>query len=68
MLRNFCELEKLDNNSEKFILAMLSYPHEFMKIFERYRKNKKNWSDKEYSDRLMKAMEEDGLSLISEVE
>ncbi|GAA0121237.1 MAG: hypothetical protein KID00_06930 [Clostridium argentinense] len=67
-VKKFCELEKLDNNSEKFILAMLSYPHEFMKIFERYRKNKKNWSDKEYSDRLMKAMEEDGLSLISEVE
>ncbi|WP_461615452.1 hypothetical protein [Clostridium sp. Marseille-QA1073] len=67
-VKKFCELEKLDNNSERFILAMLSYPHEFMKIYDKYRKNKKNWSDKEYSNKLIKAMEEDGFSLIGEVE
>jgi hypothetical protein len=32
----YCCREKLSKNSEKFILAVLSYPSEFMKYFNRY--------------------------------
>lgn len=66
-INKFCELENLDNRSKRFILAMLSYPYEFMKIHDKYRKNKKNWSEKNYIEKINKAIDEDGVSLLCEV-
>lgn len=64
LIKEFCVLEGLDINSERFIIAMLSYPHEFMKYYNRYKYRKKDWSDKEYEMKLTRAIEKDGDSLI----
>ncbi len=63
-IEEFCRLEGLDKNSERFILAALSYPIEFMKICDGHRYGKKNWSDEEYSKRLMSALGKDGEFLL----
>lgn len=63
-INEFCQLEELNEDSENFILAMLSYPHEFMKIYSKYKKNKRNWNDEDYIRKLKKAIDEDGNSLI----
>lgn len=60
----FCELEGLEKNSEVFIKCLLSYPHEFLKIFGKYRKSKKNWNEDEYVRRLLNGIREDVKSLI----
>jgi hypothetical protein len=66
-IERFCELEGLQEDSCDFILALLSYPHEFMKIYEKYRRNKKSWTEEEYVKRMKAAINEDGISLIGEV-
>lgn len=66
-IERFCELEGLEEDSCGFILALLSYPHEFMKIYEKYRRNKKSWTEEEYIKRMKAAIKEDGISLIGEV-
>ena len=60
----FCELEGLGKNSKIFIRALLSYPYEFIKIYEKYKKNKKNWNEEEYIRRLLNGIKEDEISLI----
>jgi hypothetical protein len=61
LINKFCEYECLDENSSKFILALLSYPYAFMKCCNRYREKAKEWSEEEYQDRLNKAILRDGI-------
>lgn len=60
----FCQLEGLGDSSKVFIRALLSYPYEFIKIYEKYKKNKKNWNEEEYIRRLLNGIKEDEMSLI----
>ena len=60
----FCEYEGLDKNSEGFIIAMLSYPHEFMRSINRYRYRSKDWTDEKYMGDLISAVEKEGDSLL----
>ncbi|MEG2917751.1 MAG: hypothetical protein RR891_01505 [Clostridium sp.] len=60
----FCKLEGLDENSNIFIRALLSYPYEFMRIYDKYKKNKKSWNEEEYIRRLINGIKEDEKSLI----
>ncbi len=60
----FCKLEGLGESSKVFIKALLSYPYEFIKIYEKYKKNKKNWNEEEYIRRLLNGIKEDEMSLI----
>ena len=60
----FCKLEGLGENSKVFIRALLSYPYEFIKIYEKYKKNKKSWNEEEYIRRLLNGIKEDERSLI----
>jgi len=60
----FCSIENLGENSKIFIKALLSYPYEFMKIYEKYKRNKKNWNEEEYIRRLLNGIREDEKSLI----
>lgn len=60
LTESFCKYEGLPTSSSSFILAMLSYPYEFMKCCDRYREKAKEWSEEEYEDRLIKAMIKDG--------
>ncbi len=60
----FCKLEGLGKSSKVFIRALLSYPYEFIKIYEKYKKNKKSWNEEEYIRRLLNGIKEDEMSLI----
>ncbi len=66
-IKEFCRCENLGEDSMNLILALISYPCEFMSIYEKYKKNKKNWSSGEYLRRMKNAIREDGNSLIGDV-
>lgn len=51
----YCRLESLDSYSVNFILSILSYPYEFIKIALRYRDSKKDWAINKYVEKLEKA-------------
>lgn len=60
LVNKYCEYAELNEKSSKFILALLSYPYEFMKCCNRYREKSKDWSEEEYEERLQKAIIKDG--------
>lgn len=60
----YCGSEELDKNSKRVITALLSYPYEFIKCWNRYRNNLKSWTVKEYCVKMQAAMVKDGESLI----
>ncbi|HEY8890956.1 MAG TPA: hypothetical protein VIM70_11940 [Clostridium sp.] len=60
----FCYIEGLDANSSKFLIALISYPHEFMKCCNRYRAGKRMWNDDVFSQKLIKTIIQDGNSLL----
>lgn len=64
LVKEYCFNEKLSPGSEKFIIAMISYPFEFLKYFNRYRENKAALSSFELGKKIKKAMVKDGESLI----
>ncbi|WP_125153315.1 spore coat protein [Clostridium rectalis] len=64
LVSKFCEFEKLNKNSYEYIIALLSYPYEVIRQCNRYRQEKKGWTEEEYVLRLKKAMEVDKESLI----
>lgn len=66
-ISKFCDLEGIEENSKNFILALLSYPHEFMRIYEKYRRNKKSWNEEQYVKKFLEAIKEDSFSFISGV-
>lgn len=63
-VEEFCKLEGLDEKSRIYILALLSFPHEFMKYCGRLRENEKRLSNFEWKHKLTKARIMDGESLI----
>lgn len=63
-VRYFCDLEQLNSKSEKFILAMISFPSETMRCFERYRRDKNNLEGRNYEAQIYRALEKDGISVI----
>lgn len=64
LISNFCEMEGLNNNSNNFMKAVISYPHEYVKCIERYRENKNSYDIKEFKLCLKKAIEKDGESIL----
>lgn len=60
IVNKFCEYEGLNENSLRFILALLSYPSEFIRCSNRYREKSKDWSEEEYGERLNSAILKDG--------
>lgn len=64
LVNEFCYIEGLEDTSSKFIIALISYPHEFMKCCNRYREGKKQWPQDRFSEKLIKALSQDGDSLI----
>lgn len=59
LINKFCELENLNWKSEKFIEALLSYPHEFMKCCMKYKKNNGYIKEEKYRIRLEKIIIDD---------
>lgn len=65
LCNSFCGFQQLDIKSEKYILALLSYPYEYMKCYERYREEDKEVCNIEmHKKKLVKAIKKDGNSLI----
>jgi len=64
LVNEFCYIEGLDASSSKFLIALLSYPHEFMKCCNKYREGKKEWHEGRFSEKLVKALIQDGDSLL----
>lgn len=64
LVQEYCKYEGLNCQSMDFILALMSYPWEFIKCCNRYRSLKKDWPADKYSQALTRAMERDGESLI----
>lgn len=65
LIGDYCKFEGLDENSKILISALLSYPYEFIKCFNRYKKNTKEWTVKQYYKKMQEAMIKDGESLIA---
>jgi len=64
LINLYCENEGIGLDSEKFMLALISYPKDFLKCFERQRLNKKLWTEDEFIKNIEKAFKKDGTSLI----
>lgn len=64
LIRCFTTFAGLDKNSEEFIKAMLSYPYEYMRIFEKMRGIKNNLDEEELRDKFNLALKRDGKSLM----
>lgn len=58
-IKYFCHIEKLGENSERFISAAVSYPCEFIRCCNRYREKSRKWTNKRFKKRLIKAVEQD---------
>lgn len=64
LVNRFCEIEGLDENSSIFMRALISYPHEYMKCIERYKKNRNNYAIDEFKLCLKRSIEKDGESIL----
>ncbi len=63
----YCKEEDLGIDSEKYMLALLSFPRESIKCINNYRLSKKDWSIDQLKRHLKKAIIKDDQNLIQEV-
>lgn len=63
LAREFCYIEGLDLSSFEFLIALVSYPHEFMKCCNKYREWKNKNNEDRFSKKLVKALIQDGDTL-----
>ncbi|MBZ9685026.1 spore coat protein [Clostridium estertheticum] len=63
LAHEFCYIEGLDESSFEFLIALVSYPHEFMKCCNKYRETKNKVQEDRFSKKLLKALTKDGDSL-----
>ncbi|MCY6369886.1 spore coat protein [Clostridium ganghwense] len=64
LIHKFCEFENLNQDSEKFIEALISYPYDFMKCLMRYKKDKYELNEEKYRMKLEKIIIDDNKKLI----
>lgn len=64
LIHEYVCIEKLDNYSEEFIKAIISYPSEVMKWFRRYIKDEEKFPKEYYVKKIEKAAKRDGKSII----
>lgn len=62
LIREFCSIKFLTEDSYNFIASLLSYPYEFVRISTKYRK--KDLTYEECLRKLIKSIEQDGNSII----
>ena len=54
LIEEFCCIEGLDARSSKFLMALISYPHEFIKCCNKYREGKNKWNEEKFPEKLLK--------------
>ena len=65
LISEFCYIEELGDSSSRFLIALISYPNEFIKYCNRYREAKKQGrEDNKFPKKLIKALIQDGDSLL----
>lgn len=64
LIRKFCEFEQLDEESIRFMYALLYYPYEFMKCFSKYMKYSEGIYKDKYKSKLQKLMIHDAKKLL----
>lgn len=64
LIKRFCEAEKLDLKSERFIEALISYPYEFMKCCIRYGRKAEQINEAKYEAKLKKIIKNDFVNLL----
>ena len=64
LIRCFTTFAGLDKNSEEFIKAMISYPYEYMRTFEKMKGTKNNLDEQELRNKFDLALKRDGKSLM----
>ncbi|MBB6622532.1 hypothetical protein [Clostridium gasigenes] len=65
LIKYFAEKSLLKDDSIEYLRGLLSYPVESLKLWEKYRINKKNLTEEEYMDGFYKAKKNDGKELIA---
>lgn len=56
LVKEFCYIEGLNVNSSKFLLALISYPYEFMKYCNKYREGKRQFHEENFSEKIKRAL------------
>jgi len=56
LIEEFCCIEGLDARSSEFLMALISYPHEFMKCCNKYREGKNKWNEERFPEKLLKEL------------
>lgn len=56
LVKEFCYIEGLDSSSSKFLLALISYPYEFVKCCNKYRAGKNKWNEEKFPEKLIKTL------------
>ncbi|PJI09115.1 MULTISPECIES: spore coat protein [Clostridium] len=56
--------EDISSASKNFMMALISYPNEYIKCIERYRRNGSYETEERFAKRLAKAIKKDGESII----
>lgn len=64
LIEKFCEIEDLDEKSEKFIEALVAYPQDFMKCCSKYSRSYGNVDIEKYRSKLKKIIDNDNFSLL----
>jgi hypothetical protein len=59
LVKEFCYIEGLNESSSKFLIALISYPYEFVKCCNKYREGKNKWNEDKFPEKLMKTIIEE---------
>lgn len=59
LAKEFCYIEGLNESSSKFLIALISYPYEFVKCCNKYRVGKNKWNEEKFPEKLIKTIFEE---------
>lgn len=65
LIKWFIEESILEDDSIKYIIGLLSYPIESLRLWDRYRKSRKKLTEAEYEEAFLRASKNDGIELIA---
>lgn len=68
LIDKYCRTEELEDDSRILMDILIMYPHEIIKLWKRYKYNKKAWSEEEYIDKLNNVILKDKKKFCSEKE
>ncbi|MCB2289231.1 hypothetical protein LGK97_05565 [Clostridium sp. CS001] len=59
LAKEFCYIEGLNENSSEFLIALISYPYEFVRCCNKYRVGKNKWNEEKFPEKLIKTIIEE---------